>query len=221
MEKWQDISDMKCSLCKKCVDSHEHLFFKCEFALQVWKEVMKKSTKLGGRVVLKDIVKVISDERSNNRIGMLSGLGLSLTCLNGGILVSWSFFEVQFKEMCHKVDVTIVKGNGIGDNVLGRSWVYHYTVIGVRLQLLFSHWVILERKCNYDRKWTKESETGNYGKGEFWNDELLRSWLNGLLCHRSNISLPGMTRSRSWLMLKKVKFERRLKGSGNVDLSLI
>ncbi|GKA53497.1 cysteine-rich receptor-like protein kinase 8 [Tanacetum coccineum] len=70
-------------------------------------------------------------------------------------------------------------------------------------------------------KWTKESETDNYGKGEFWNDELLRSWLNGLLCRRSSISLPGMTRSRSWLMLKKVKFERRLKGSGNVDLSLI
>ncbi|GKA81178.1 RNA-directed DNA polymerase, eukaryota, reverse transcriptase zinc-binding domain protein [Tanacetum coccineum] len=71
MEKWQDISDMKCSLCKKCADSHEYLFFKCDFALQVWKEVMMKFTKLGGRVVLKDIVEVISDERSKNNIGVV------------------------------------------------------------------------------------------------------------------------------------------------------
>ncbi|GKD84346.1 hypothetical protein Tco_1355500, partial [Tanacetum coccineum] len=35
------------------------------------KEVMMKSTKLGGRVVLKDIIKVISDERSKNSIGVV------------------------------------------------------------------------------------------------------------------------------------------------------
>ncbi|GKG12260.1 hypothetical protein Tco_0346497, partial [Tanacetum coccineum] len=62
------------------------------------------------------------------------------------------------------------------------------------------------------RRRTKESETGSYGKGEFWNDELLKSSLNGLLCRMSSISLPGLTRSRSWLMLLKVKkIERKWK----------
>ncbi|GKE08036.1 RNA-directed DNA polymerase, eukaryota, reverse transcriptase zinc-binding domain protein [Tanacetum coccineum] len=37
----------------------------------VWKEVMMKSSKLGGRVVLKDIVEVIFDERSKNSIGVV------------------------------------------------------------------------------------------------------------------------------------------------------
>ncbi|GJU04495.1 probable L-cysteine desulfhydrase, chloroplastic [Tanacetum coccineum] len=55
----------------QCVDSHEHLFFKCDFALQVWKEILNKFNKLGGRVILKDIVEVISNERSKNSIGMV------------------------------------------------------------------------------------------------------------------------------------------------------
>ncbi|GJY95846.1 hypothetical protein Tco_0512207 [Tanacetum coccineum] len=71
MEKWKDIADMKCSLCKKCADSHDHLFFKCDFAKQVWNEMLKKTHKLGGRVVLRDIVEVILNERCENSIGMV------------------------------------------------------------------------------------------------------------------------------------------------------
>ncbi|GJY45431.1 RNA-directed DNA polymerase, eukaryota, reverse transcriptase zinc-binding domain protein [Tanacetum coccineum] len=295
MEKWQDISDMKCSLCKKCADSHEHLFFKCEFALQVWKEVMKKSTKLGGRVVLKDIVKVISDERSNNRIGVvINKLIVAATVYNVwqernqrifrkeyrtaedicktvyeqvksklmtlkvkksvNVIKEASKWDLQWNNMSliasmvvflylgvSLVDTTIVKGMAWGtvfwvdlgsittlsqEDQTCYGIVVHVAVVfkgvGMSSSLLFSFALFKTfiKGCSR-RKWTKESETGSYGKGEFWNDELLRSWLNGLLCCKSSISLPGLTRSRSWLMLKKVKFERRLKGSGNVDLSLI
>nr|GEZ38744.1 RNA-directed DNA polymerase, eukaryota, reverse transcriptase zinc-binding domain protein [Tanacetum cinerariifolium] len=39
MEKWYPNKTFRCSLCKKVPDSHEHLFFKCEFAHKFWKKV--------------------------------------------------------------------------------------------------------------------------------------------------------------------------------------
>ncbi|GKA78310.1 RNA-directed DNA polymerase, eukaryota, reverse transcriptase zinc-binding domain protein [Tanacetum coccineum] len=36
---WKPNDVLKCSLCGKCCDSHEHLFFKCEFAKGIWKEI--------------------------------------------------------------------------------------------------------------------------------------------------------------------------------------
>ncbi|GJR98385.1 RNA-directed DNA polymerase, eukaryota, reverse transcriptase zinc-binding domain protein [Tanacetum coccineum] len=71
MEKWQSIADLKCALCKKVTNSHDHLFFKYEFTIKVWKEMMNKSHNLGGKVILKDIVEVISNERGKNSIGMV------------------------------------------------------------------------------------------------------------------------------------------------------
>ncbi|GJW58161.1 RNA-directed DNA polymerase, eukaryota, reverse transcriptase zinc-binding domain protein [Tanacetum coccineum] len=31
--------DLKCSLCNSCIDSHDHLFFTCEFSKEVWNEL--------------------------------------------------------------------------------------------------------------------------------------------------------------------------------------
>ncbi|GKF73072.1 RNA-directed DNA polymerase, eukaryota, reverse transcriptase zinc-binding domain protein [Tanacetum coccineum] len=71
MEKWQTIDDLKCALCKRCADSHDHLFFKCEFDLKVWKEMLKKSSNLQGMTSLVEIVNIISNGRNKNNIGMV------------------------------------------------------------------------------------------------------------------------------------------------------
>ncbi|GJT75704.1 RNA-directed DNA polymerase, eukaryota, reverse transcriptase zinc-binding domain protein [Tanacetum coccineum] len=39
MLKWYLNRVFECSLCKKEADSHEHLFFKCEYAQKIWKRV--------------------------------------------------------------------------------------------------------------------------------------------------------------------------------------
>ncbi|KAJ9553566.1 LOW QUALITY PROTEIN: hypothetical protein OSB04_017611 [Centaurea solstitialis] len=40
MMHWKEVPpDLKCSLCKLVMDSHEHLFFQCPFSLQVWQKV--------------------------------------------------------------------------------------------------------------------------------------------------------------------------------------
>nr|GEZ80713.1 reverse transcriptase domain-containing protein [Tanacetum cinerariifolium] len=39
MEKWYPSRVFKCSLCKKEPDSHDHLFFNCEYAQKVWKKI--------------------------------------------------------------------------------------------------------------------------------------------------------------------------------------
>ncbi|GKC07265.1 RNA-directed DNA polymerase, eukaryota, reverse transcriptase zinc-binding domain protein [Tanacetum coccineum] len=33
--------DLKCALCNQCSDSHNHLFFTCEFSKEVWNELLK------------------------------------------------------------------------------------------------------------------------------------------------------------------------------------
>ncbi|GKA05183.1 RNA-directed DNA polymerase, eukaryota, reverse transcriptase zinc-binding domain protein [Tanacetum coccineum] len=39
---WRPNEDFKCVLCNKCSDSHNHLFFTCEFSKEVWNELLKK-----------------------------------------------------------------------------------------------------------------------------------------------------------------------------------
>ena len=34
--RWNNDPDMKCSLCKKVHDSHNHLFFECDFSKSIW-----------------------------------------------------------------------------------------------------------------------------------------------------------------------------------------
>lgn len=41
MMVWNNNVDMKCSLCKRCCDSHDHLFFQCEFSKEVWTGMKK------------------------------------------------------------------------------------------------------------------------------------------------------------------------------------
>ncbi|GJZ90428.1 RNA-directed DNA polymerase, eukaryota, reverse transcriptase zinc-binding domain protein [Tanacetum coccineum] len=39
MLKWYPSRVFECSLCKKEADSHDHLFFKCEYALKFWRKM--------------------------------------------------------------------------------------------------------------------------------------------------------------------------------------
>ncbi|GJR96166.1 RNA-directed DNA polymerase, eukaryota, reverse transcriptase zinc-binding domain protein [Tanacetum coccineum] len=38
---WRPNEDLKCALCNKCADSHNHLFFTCEFSNEVWNDLLK------------------------------------------------------------------------------------------------------------------------------------------------------------------------------------
>ncbi|GKC28564.1 RNA-directed DNA polymerase, eukaryota, reverse transcriptase zinc-binding domain protein [Tanacetum coccineum] len=61
---WKPNDVLKCSLCGKCCDSHEHLFFKCEFAKGIWKEIKSLLN-----VRLSDNWnQIISEMERNNRI---------------------------------------------------------------------------------------------------------------------------------------------------------
>lgn len=41
LQRWYPNKTYECSLCEKGVDSHDHLFFKCEFAIRIWKSICK------------------------------------------------------------------------------------------------------------------------------------------------------------------------------------
>ncbi|GJX66900.1 RNA-directed DNA polymerase, eukaryota, reverse transcriptase zinc-binding domain protein [Tanacetum coccineum] len=60
----QAIDDLKCALCKRCADSHDHLFFKCEFALK--KEIKEYSERKASRT--EEIVCKIIIEQVRNKL---------------------------------------------------------------------------------------------------------------------------------------------------------
>ncbi|GJX72615.1 reverse transcriptase domain, reverse transcriptase zinc-binding domain protein [Tanacetum coccineum] len=39
---WNKDNSMLCSLCKTCMDSHNHLFFQCPYSAKVWKVLKEK-----------------------------------------------------------------------------------------------------------------------------------------------------------------------------------
>ncbi|GKA51156.1 RNA-directed DNA polymerase, eukaryota, reverse transcriptase zinc-binding domain protein [Tanacetum coccineum] len=38
---WRPNDDLKCALCNKCPDTHNHLFFTCEFSNEIWNELLR------------------------------------------------------------------------------------------------------------------------------------------------------------------------------------
>ncbi|GKD44979.1 RNA-directed DNA polymerase, eukaryota, reverse transcriptase zinc-binding domain protein, partial [Tanacetum coccineum] len=43
LSKWYPNKIFECSLCKKGMDSHDHLFFKCDYAKEIWKKICGKA----------------------------------------------------------------------------------------------------------------------------------------------------------------------------------
>lgn len=42
MRSWRNPPELSCSLCHQEIDSHEHLFFRCEFAQRIWRCIQVK-----------------------------------------------------------------------------------------------------------------------------------------------------------------------------------
>ncbi|GJV49018.1 reverse transcriptase zinc-binding domain-containing protein [Tanacetum coccineum] len=42
LARWYPSKTFSCALCDKCPDSHEHLFFKCEFSKTLWQAMVQK-----------------------------------------------------------------------------------------------------------------------------------------------------------------------------------
>ncbi|GKB80438.1 retrovirus-related pol polyprotein from transposon TNT 1-94 [Tanacetum coccineum] len=102
-------NDLKCSLCKQCADSHDHLFFKCSYTMKVWTEVRERTHQLGKLNHLNDIVAAIANGKGANNI---------TNVINKLLLVATIYFLWQernkriFKDECRNEEelCKIIKG---------------------------------------------------------------------------------------------------------------
>ncbi|GJS95673.1 RNA-directed DNA polymerase, eukaryota, reverse transcriptase zinc-binding domain protein, partial [Tanacetum coccineum] len=116
MGKWYPNKVFTCSLCKKVPDSHEHLFFKCEYAQKVWKMVCNIA-----KLDLKEnkwdkILEEMSKSNDNNNIwGVIRRL-----CLAAAVYFIWQERNMRlfnncsrdenelFKTMCEEIKAKMV-----------------------------------------------------------------------------------------------------------------
>ncbi|GJW90582.1 reverse transcriptase zinc-binding domain-containing protein [Tanacetum coccineum] len=67
--KWNGQISTECPLCKKEKDSHEHLFFKCDFAEKIWYSLKVKMGRTYYNNELKSIMTSLSQTKVNKNIG--------------------------------------------------------------------------------------------------------------------------------------------------------
>nr|XP_043614690.1 uncharacterized protein LOC122586767 [Erigeron canadensis] len=69
--KWQTNGDFTCLLCQRGVDSHEHLFFQCEYAMKVWKNITDNSPILSGNIGMFDVIEKIAAMKTQNNLAVV------------------------------------------------------------------------------------------------------------------------------------------------------
>nr|GEV67442.1 hypothetical protein [Tanacetum cinerariifolium] len=69
LARWNNQSNDVCPLCKKDKDSHAHLFFKCEFAKQIYEKLKNKMRCIRSNNELKNIVSFLSKSKAKKNLG--------------------------------------------------------------------------------------------------------------------------------------------------------
>ncbi|PWA62944.1 RNA-directed DNA polymerase, eukaryota, Reverse transcriptase zinc-binding domain protein [Artemisia annua] len=68
MFKWYPNRVFECSLCNNEVDSHDYMFFKCEYAQKLWKKVCDIANLKFKKDKWEDIVKVMSQMKGERSV---------------------------------------------------------------------------------------------------------------------------------------------------------
>ncbi|GKA69772.1 hypothetical protein Tco_0775836 [Tanacetum coccineum] len=68
---WIQGNDLTCVMCNKCPDSHEHLFFKCSWAKEVWLKISEKGRFTGVECKLSKVVGHLEEGPVKEKYGSL------------------------------------------------------------------------------------------------------------------------------------------------------
>nr|XP_043627836.1 uncharacterized protein LOC122599395 [Erigeron canadensis] len=68
MEKWQHDGNLKCLFCHEGADSHDHLFFQCQFTWKIWEYMRSMTQMVNISSRMEDIMQEIGDKHEQNSI---------------------------------------------------------------------------------------------------------------------------------------------------------
>ncbi|GJT79954.1 RNA-directed DNA polymerase, eukaryota, reverse transcriptase zinc-binding domain protein [Tanacetum coccineum] len=71
--KWKNDTNKRCSLCKKCSDLHDHLFFQCQFSKNIWNDFQLKEALKDRPTNWKETVSTLATWFTNNSIVSVVG----------------------------------------------------------------------------------------------------------------------------------------------------
>nr|GEY59479.1 hypothetical protein [Tanacetum cinerariifolium] len=64
--KWNNHARMRCFFCKQCMDSHDHLFIQCNYAVEVWRTVKTKGYINGLEQSWQDTINSMASNHGNH-----------------------------------------------------------------------------------------------------------------------------------------------------------
>lgn len=82
---WGSYDLMVCPLCCKEMDSHNHLFFKCQYAEQIWEKVVMKMGVQCEKMDWEDIIKEFAGQFNGNSVGSI----IRRLCLAASVYMIW------------------------------------------------------------------------------------------------------------------------------------
>lgn len=71
--KWNNDINMRCPLCKSCPDSHDHIFFQCQFSQIVWNEFQNKEALRKRPLTWKDTISALTTWFPNKSVNSIVG----------------------------------------------------------------------------------------------------------------------------------------------------
>ncbi|GKC69795.1 reverse transcriptase zinc-binding domain-containing protein [Tanacetum coccineum] len=106
--KWNGQISTECPLCKKEKDSHEHLFFKCDYAEKIWYSLKVKMGRTHYNNELKSIKTSLSQTKANKNIGKV----IARIALAAAVYFIWQERNWRiFKQEDRSVELKIITDN--------------------------------------------------------------------------------------------------------------
>ncbi|GJS13391.1 RNA-directed DNA polymerase, eukaryota, reverse transcriptase zinc-binding domain protein [Tanacetum coccineum] len=100
LKKWGSYDMMVCGLCMRCEESHDHLFFQCEYSKAILSKIQTKMACVFDAHSWKDMVGILADKPCFNNIWSI----IRRLCLGAAIYFIWQ--EKNFRSQ--KRDWTVV-----------------------------------------------------------------------------------------------------------------
>lgn len=103
--KWYPLLTMECPLCKTVPDTHDHLFFQCEFSQKIWAVIKNKARINCDDTTWDEIVRNLSKFKNHNQIWSI----IQKLCIATTVYFLWQERNYRIFKKEERDEQTLIK----------------------------------------------------------------------------------------------------------------